>query len=316
MATRPVSPPLTDPPLVGRRVFIGVLGTTLLALVGCAPVGPAPSATTPSASSTPNVPSASQWPAIPGRKLIWSQEFEGPEWSLLSADEWTAENSGSGFGNDELEAYTPRPENVSLDGEGSLRIRALLEDHTDPEGREREYTSGRVETEHLFRYGRIEARVKVPTGQGLWSAFWLIGEYRDGTEWPATGEIDVMEYVNETQTLHANGWGDNQSGGPWWLPGTLAVDPGFAQHWHIYSVEWSEDQLEFAVDDEVYHRIHRDDLDPSQIWRFDRPHAIILNLAVGGRFPGAVGDSSNFPAEVLVDHVRVYDSEVSKRIGW
>jgi beta-glucanase (GH16 family) len=153
----------------------------------------------------------------------------------------------------------------------------------------------------------------VPVGLGLWPAFWMIGDFVDGREWPAVGEIDIMEYVNDMTTLHANGWGDTDIGTTWSFTGRLPVDPGFAQNWHVYSVEWTSESLVFAVDDDPFHSIDRAGLQPGQVWRFDQPQAILVNLAVGGDFPGAVGDDSVFPAEMHVDFIRVYDSELFAR---
>ena len=216
----------------------------------------------------------------------------------------------AGLDNHELEGYTARPENLSLDGKGNLRITARAENYSNAAGARVSFTSGHMQTRQAFRYGRIEARVKVPAGAGLWPAFWTMGIGEPAIHWPATGEIDIMEFVNDATTLYADVHADTTSGGEWDRQGRLASETSFADDWHIYSVDWTTDVLVFAADGTEYHRVEKAALLANNIWEFDRPQNIILNLAVGGDFPQTAPDPAAFPALMLVDYVRVFNAEI------
>ena len=139
--------------------------------------------------------------------LIWSDEFNGASGSSPSGSSWTAEQGGGGWGNNELQSYTNRPQNVSHDGAGNLAITARKETYTGPDGNRRNYTSARIHTKgkFSFKYGRLEARIKTPTGQGLWPAFWALGDDVWDVGWPECGEIDVMEQLGHTSNqTHGN----------------------------------------------------------------------------------------------------------------
>lgn len=265
---------------------------------------PTPTATSPSAPTEPPPD------VLEGRALVWHDEFDGPTGSAVSPD-WTVENSG-GWYNNELQIYTPRPENVSLTGFGALHITARNEEFTGPDGISGEYTSARLQSVPAFLYGRIEARIRVPAGWGLWPAFWALGVETDSLGWPASGEIDVMEALNKADVLHIGAHGADADGELWSRRGELAVEGSLASDWHTYTVEWTSDSLEFSMDGQVFHEFARSDLLPGQVWPFDRPHQLLLNVAVGGDWPGPPVDGSAFPATMLVDWVRVYDSEVSR----
>lgn len=247
----------------------------------------------------------------PATVLVWSDEFDGGAGAGLSATRWTPMNRGGGFGNKELEAYTPRPENVSLDGQGALRIVARAEDYVDPLGNKVEFTSGRVETIPGFLYGRVEARIKVPSGKGLWSAFWMIGQETLTRQWPKVGEIDVMEFIDDARTVYANVHANTVDEGVWSAQGQRDSDVSYGADWHIYSVDWTRDSLVFAVDGVSYHVVEKSKIDPTYVWAFDQPQHLVLNLAVGGTWAQQPTDPSAFPAEMLVDYVRVYNSEVT-----
>lgn len=295
---------------VSRRAFGGLVLASGLAALGLAACAPMPRGSRPSQSSrTPtSAPGVSR-----GRGLVWSDEFDGPASAGLAASRWlVAERSDNP--NNELEAYTARRENVSLDGSGSLRITARSEVYSATPLATRNYTSGRIESVEAFRYGRIEARIKVPAGPGLWPAFWTIGRYDGSVQWPVTGEIDIMETVDDATTIHANVHADSTSAGPWTDEGTVPSPTSFADDFHVYSVDWSEDELVFEVDGTEFHRVRREDRPSTDVWEFDRPQYVLLNLAVGGDFPRNKPEPSAFPAEMLVDYVRVYDSEIFPRL--
>lgn len=256
-------------------------------------------------------------PASPGsprqsgtKGLVWADNFSQSTSASLSSAKWTMMNRAGGFGNNELEAYTPRNENVSFDGHGSLLLTARAETYTDPTGNVAHFTSGRIETTNTFLYGTIVARIKVPSGKGLWPAFWTIGTETAKAQWPVVGEIDIMELVDEGTTLNANVHANTVSGGQWSSQGTKSSLEPYGSAWHIFSVKWTKTALVFSVDGTEYHTIERAKLQPNEVWAFSQPQHIILNLAVGGDWPQDPTDPSVFPATMLIDYVRVYDSSV------
>ncbi|MGD9695300.1 MAG: glycoside hydrolase family 16 protein [Thermoleophilia bacterium] len=228
---------------------------------------------------------------------VWSDEFAGPE-GAAPADHWTPAEGGGGWGNEELQTYTSRPENVALDGDGHLRITARRESDGS-------FTSARLQSTAGFVRGRIEARIRVPAGAGLWSAFWTLGAGGTRVGWPRSGEIDVMEVMNDTRTVNANVHVADAASpdGRGQAPGLLTRDAPLADGWHVYGLEWSRERLVFTLDGREYHRITRGEVAD---WPFDEAQVLLLNLAVGGRWPGPPDASTPFPATMLVDWVRVY----------
>ncbi|MET0296647.1 MAG: glycoside hydrolase family 16 protein [Microbacterium sp.] len=247
---------------------------------------------------------------VPVSGVVWSAEFEGAAGTPVDPATWSISTRGDGYGNGEQQVYTARPENLSLDGNGSLRITARQETFIDPRGITGNYTSGRIETKTRFAYGRIEARIKVPQGPGLWSAFWLYGDDRNGQDWPAVGEVDIMELLGNTRDLHSTVIGGRTSGERWTRQGTTLGSAPFADEWHVYAVDWTKDALIFSVDGRETYRLLRSSLSSDEQWPFDRPSSITLNLAVGGSWPGPPNTDTVFPAEMLVDYVRVSNSRV------
>ncbi len=235
--------------------------------------------------------------------LLWADEFDGPAGQAPASDRWRFD-IGTDWGNDQLEWDTDRPENVSLDGEGNLAIVARQESF---EGCA--YTSGRITTKGLFSQerGRFEARIKLPVGQGLWPAFWLLGADIDYVGWPACGEIDIMEYRGQEPNfvngaLHGPGYsGSGSISARYTLPGD-----GFDATFHVFAVEWTTNSITWLVDDQVYQRRTVDDLPGAANWVFNHPFNIILNLAVGGNYVGSPDATTVFPQTMLVDWVRVY----------
>jgi beta-glucanase (GH16 family) len=242
----------------------------------------------------------------PQWNLTMSDEFDGDEGTAPDPTLWTYDVGGDGWGNGQLEFNTDRVENVSLDGEGHLRIRALEESYMG-----NEYTSARIKTQGLFeqKYGRFEARIKLPEGQGLWPAFWMLGANVDEVPWPGCGEIDVMEYQGQRPsrvfgTLHGPGYSGGES-----ISRDFVLPDGetFVDDFHVLSVDWDPGRITFSVDSEVYGIVNSSEVAAQGDWVFDHEFFVILNLAVGGTLGGPVGPDTVFPAEVLVDYVRIFE---------
>ncbi len=240
--------------------------------------------------------------------LVWNDEFNGPNNSPVDLTKWTAEIGGHGWGNNELEYYTDRIDNA-YQYEGSLVIKAIMEKYTADKVT-RDFTSARLITKNKFSqtYGRFEARIRIPYGQGIWPAFWLLGNNIDSVGWPNCGEIDIMENIGkEPSTIHGTLHGPGYSGGnginaSYSLPGNRR----FADSFHIFAVEWEPDVIRFYCDDHLYKTRTPADLPQGSKWVFDRPFFILLNVAVGGNWPGGPDDSTVFPQAMLVDYLRVY----------
>src|SRR5450432_540418 len=186
--------------------------TRALAVAAAVAIGPGCAAPRPPSAlpSPPSMPS----PSAPARALVWSDEFTGPSGALLDATRWVSETGGDGWGNHELEYYTDRGRNASLDGDGHLAIQALRE-HYEGVGATREFTSARLKSQGRFQqaYGRFEARIQIPRGQGIWPAFWMLGNDIDKPGWPACGEIDIMENIGkEPAMVHGTIHGPGYSG--------------------------------------------------------------------------------------------------------
>jgi beta-glucanase (GH16 family) len=237
--------------------------------------------------------------AVPdGWNLTWHDEFDGKR---IDPANWTYDIGAGGWGNGEAQYYTDRPENARLE-DGMLVIEARQE---KLEGSY--YTSARLKTQGLqnFQYGRIEARLKVPSGKGFWPAFWMLGSGFNGSNWPDCGEIDIMEYIGKEPdlifgTLHGPGYSGAVSISKWnRQPYNIADD------FHTYAIEWETDEIRWYYDGALYHTVTRADVGDRE-WVFDQPFFIILNLAVGGQLPGPVGLDTVFPAQYYVDYVRVY----------
>ena len=241
--------------------------------------------------------------------LVWSDEFNGPDGSMPDPTKWTIVKDGSGFGNHELEYYTDRPANVHLE-KGNLVITAMKENYTGADGTQREYTSARLETAGHFQqeYGRYEARIKIPKGQGIWPAFWMLGSDIGTVGWPACGEIDIVENVGfEPSKVHGSMHGPQYSGdnpltGAYTLPHHVAFSDAF----HVFAVEWEPQVVRFYVDNIRYETQTIDSIPSHKHWAFDHPFFVLLNVAVGGQWPGNPDASTSFPTSMLVDYVRVY----------
>jgi beta-glucanase (GH16 family) len=282
--------------LKSNKLLRSCFATILLVGTGIAQVSTAPAA-------------ASQSAAAPAWKLVWSDEFNGPSGSAVDASKWVSETGGGGWGNNELESYTARLDNA-FQQDGNLVIKAQREKYTGADGIARNYTSARLKTQGKFSqtYGRFEARIKIPRGQGIWPAFWMLGIDVDKPGWPDCGEIDIMENIGKepTQvhgTIHGPGYsGANGIGSPYALPGGERFADGF----HIFSVEWEPNAIRFLVDDHLYATRTPAELPKGAKWVYDHPFFLLLNVAVGGGWPGNPDETTVFPQTMLVDYVRVY----------
>jgi beta-glucanase (GH16 family) len=261
-------------------------------------------------AQAPAAPSPSPSPAgPPPGALTWSDEFDGPAGAMPDPTRWAFDLGGGGWGNEELESYTDRPENARLDGSGFLVIEARREAFTGRDGIPRDYTSARLRTKGLFAqaYGRFEARMKIPAGQGMWPAFWLLGDDIDRVSWPGCGEIDIMENIGkEPATVHGTLHGPGYSGAQG-IGALYSLPAGrFADAFHVFAVEWEPAAIRWYVDDVLYETRTPADLPGGARWAFDHPFFVIVNLAVGGRWPGNPDATTVFPQTLVVDYVRVY----------
>jgi beta-glucanase (GH16 family) len=234
--------------------------------------------------------------------LVWSDEFTGAAGTSPNAANWAFDIGATGWGNQELQFYTNRPSNVSLDGKGNLVITARQESYFGAP-----FTSARVKTQGKFTqaYGRFEARMKTVTGPGLWPAFWMLGANIDTKPWPQCGEIDIMEQRGQepnanNATIHGPGY----SGGNAITKKYTLTNGRFDTEFHIYAVEWGTDYLDFFVDDFLYKRITPKDV-PGE-WVYNQPFFIIMNVAVGGTYVGFPTTGTPFPQSLTVDYVKVY----------
>lgn len=241
--------------------------------------------------------------SLQAQQPVWADEFNGGAGAPPDLGRWAYDLGASGWGNDELQHYTESRANSYLDGNGHLVIRARKE----ADGR---FTSARLKTAGKFavKFGRIEARMKLPSGQGIWTAFWMLGDGLPRVPWPKCGEIDIMENIGKEPnivhgTLHGPGFsGADSLSGQWTLP----AGQRFASDFHVYGVDWREDRIRFLVDGKQFHEIGKASIPADGEWVFNQPFFLLLNLAVGGRWPGNPDASTTFPQELLVDWVRVY----------
>ena len=212
----------------------------------------------------------------------------------------------NGWGNNELQYYTDRTENASVQN-GMLLITARKEDYQGSG-----YTSARLLTQNKFdqTYGRFEARIKVPYGQGMWPAFWLLGADVDEVGWPQCGEIDIMENRGSEPTLVSGTvHGPGYSGGESISKSYTLTDDRYDTGFHIFGIEWGPEYINYYIDDVLYNQITPEDVTGE--WVFDHPFFIIINLAIGGDYGGAPTAETVFPQSMLVDYVRVYKNSLN-----
>ena len=277
-----------------KRPTTLILASTIV-LCACGGAGSSYSYLAASASSAPQ---AKVITSAPAWELDWSDEFDG---ATLDHGKWKEQTGGDGWGNDELENYTRRPENIRLEN-GMLVIEARKEAF----GGNR-YTSARISSAGLKErtYGRYEARIKLPKGQGIWPAFWLLGSDIGTAGWPACGEIDIMENIGkEPATVYGTLHGPGYSGSNGFQNHVTLENGNFYDAFHVYALEWEPNEIRWYIDGKQYHTAKPELVHGA--WKFDHPFNVILNLAVGGGWPGNPDANTSFPQQMLVDYVRVY----------
>ena len=244
---------------------------------------------------------------IPGWTLVWSDEFTQANGSSPNSAKWANDiGTGSGgWGNNEWQYYTSRTNNVRIEN-NQLVIEARQENYMSSS-----YTSARLKTQGKasWAYGRMEARIKIPRGQGIWPAFWMLGtNITAGVGWPGCGEIDILENIGREPTIvhgtvHGPGYsGGDGIGGAFSLPG----NPVFADDFHVYAVEWTTNLMKWFVDGHHFFTLTPASLPSGATWVFTQPQFLILNVAVGGNWPGYPDGTTVFPQRMTVDYVRVY----------
>lgn len=295
-----------------KKRYLPILLIALLS-ISCAAqeeAGPTLTPTVPLPTGTPTPTPFPPPEPIPvsvdeGWELVWQDEFDGDE---IDRSNWDFDIGGWGWGNGEAQYYTDRPENARVEN-GLLVIEARQEKYEDSY-----YTSARLKSQSLrsFQYGRIEARVKVPPGKGLWPAFWMLGENFDRnpenpneSNWPDVGEIDIMEHIGREPdlimgTAHGPGYSGALGMGLW-----NRQDYMIADEFHTYAVEWNFDGISWFYDGAHYFTLEREAVGDRE-WVFDNEFFLLLNLALGGQLAGPIGLDTAFPTYVYVDYVRVY----------
>ena len=258
------------------------------------------------------IPTAPPPPSPAGWTLVWSDEFSSPDGSAPDPSKWTYDTGGKGWGNTELECYTNRLQNAQIN-RGNLVITAQQENapFVCSDGSTNSYTSARLKTQGLFSqaYGRFEARIKVSAGQGMWPAFWMLGKDITTAGWPTCGEIDIMENIGkEPGTVHGSLHGPSTTTRTSDATSifTLPAGQAFADDFHLFAVEWERGVVRFYVDSNLYATFTESQWPAGGTWVFDHPFFIILNVAVGGNWPGSPDSTTVFPRHLLVDYVRVY----------
>lgn len=252
---------------------------------------------------------ASESFAADGWRLVWSDEFLEADGSAPRTANWSYDVGGGGWGNSELESYTSSRANSRIEN-GTLVIEARKESYTGSDGIPRNYTSARLKTQGKlsWAYGRMEARIKLPRGQGIWPAFWMLGANISTVGWPNSGEIDIMENIGREPsivhgTLHGPGYsGGGGIGGPY----TMSGGNRFADDFHLFAIEWETNRVRWFVDNHLYFTVTPANLPAGRTWVFDKPQFILLNMAVGGNWPGNPDSTTIFPQQMRIDYVRVY----------
>lgn len=251
-----------------------------------------------------------------GWQLTWSDEFTQADGTSPNSTKWGYDIGGGGYGNNELESYTSRTNNARIQN-NQLVIEARQENYTGPDNIPRNYTSARLLTKGkwAWTYGRMEARIKIPRGQGIWPAFWMLGANISSVNWPTCGEIDILENIGKVGeqgkvygTIHGPQSGGDYNGGAgvgsnYTLPGGAV----FADDFHVFAIEWTTNQIKWFMDSQQYFTATPASLPGGSTWVFTQPQFLLLNVAVGGNWPGNPDGTTVFPQQMIVDYVRVYN---------
>ncbi len=273
-----------------RDVFrIGAAGAAGLAVAGTAAFGgTAANAATTGGAGT----------------LLAADEFDGPAGSAPNSAIWRYDTGAGGWGNGELQTYTDSRRNSALDGAGNLVITARRE-------ADGSYTSARLTTQGTYtaQYGRVEARIRIPWGQGIWPAFWMLGADLPQVGWPACGEIDVMEAIGrDPDTVYGTVHGPGYSGAQGISAAYRSPDgSAFADAFHVFAVDWRPGSVSWSVDGQTYRTVTPADTNGAP-WVFDKPFFVVLNVAVGGGWPGNPDATTRFPQQMTVDSLRVFQN--------
>ncbi|CAI8312952.1 MAG: Beta-glucanase [Owenweeksia sp. TMED14] len=239
--------------------------------------------------------------SYPGKSLVWSEEFDQ---SSLDMNSWNYETGGYWF-NNELQYYRGGTANTALQN-GKLVITAKKETYQN-----REHTSARLTTEGKveYKYGRIDVRGKFPKGQGIWPAIWLLGNDHSSVGWPACGELDMVELLGHTpQTVHGSiNYGPQGNSWAHTKTSTYSLSgEDFSDKYHVFSVLWKENSIQYYVDDNLYATYTPNNIVSGQAWRFNHSFFFILNIAVGGDWPGNPDQTTVFPQQMLIDYIRIF----------
>ena len=240
---------------------------------------------------------------LPGRTLLWADEFSQADGSAPDSTKWGYDIGGSGWGNNELQYYTNRSQNVRIEN-GQLVIEARAENYGG-----RNHTSARLLTKDKasWTYGRIEARIKIPRGQGIWPAFWMLGANIGAVGWPACGEIDIMENIGSLPSkLYGTVHGPGYSGGDGISGSYTLAGAALGDEFRVYAVEWEKNRIRWFIDGQLFFTLTPVNLPGASPWVFNQPQFLILNVAVGGNWPGPPNATTVFPQRMTVDYVRVY----------
>lgn len=237
----------------------------------------------------------------------WADEFKGRAGLPPNAGRWTYDTGATGWGNRELQSYTRSRANSHLDGRGKLVI--VARHRAGSAWKRGSYTSARLTTagRFSFLYGRVAIRARLPSGRGLWPAFWMLGTRFPGLDWPFCGEIDVMEALGHRPRIsygYVHGPGSLAEIG---VGGMNRSPRSLSAGFHVFSAGWSPDRIYFEVDGRRFRTVERATYPVGQTWAFDQPMFLLLNLAVGGDWPGRPTASTRFPARLVVDWVRVWE---------
>lgn len=234
-----------------------------------------------------------------GYNLVWEEEFDG---TSLDLSDWNYETGAWGWGNNESQYYRSGNKNAELD-QGYLRITAKEETHLGAP-----YTSARLTTQgkESFQYGRIDIRAKVPYGQGIWPALWMLGDNFSSSGWPTCGEIDIMELIggdgyNDRTVYGTAHWSNNGSHAEYSGNKSLPSGEKYNDEFHVFSIVWNSSSIRWYVDNSLYHTMNT-----ASMTAFKNKFFFILNIAVEGNWPGPVGPSTQFPQYMLVDYIRVF----------
>ena len=288
-----------------KRIKLALLAVSLFLIsTACSAISLEPTATPMPTATATSVPTATFVPtATPewqreGWTLTWQDEFVDAE---IDSEKWMHELGGHGWGNAEMQYYSNRPENSRIE-DGNLVIEVREELFMG-----KPYTSARMITKDRFTqtYGRYEARIKLPYSQGIWPAFWMLGDNIFSDGWPNSGEIDIMEHIGkEPKTVFGTVHGPGYSGADG-VGGSHSIDQPLSDDFHVYAVEWEPEEIRWYFDDLNFFTLTPDDV-PGE-WVYDHPFFMLLNVAVGGYWPGYPDETTIFPQQMLVDYVRVYE---------